>query len=95
MEPGDTQPPAPQQATRIFEMKLPITWLITISLPILWAAVQLYFTVGMLKETVSELNTTVRVLAQSTTDTQKEISLQGYRITNLEQNVKEIKNERH
>lgn len=85
----------PGQSTRIYEMKLPITWLVTISLPILWAAVQLYFTVGILKETVTELNKTVSVLAQSSTDTQREISLQGYRISNLEDYVKEQKNGKH
>ena len=82
---------APQPPTRIFEMKLPITWLITISLPILWAAVQLYFTVGALKDTVTELHSTVGILAKSTTDTQREISLLGYRMDKLEGDLKDIK----
>lgn len=75
------------QPTRIFEMKLPITWLITISLPILWAAVQLYFTVGVLKETVTELRGTVNILAKSTTDTQQQITLLGYRIDTIEKEI--------
>lgn len=82
---------APQPPTRIFEMKLPITWLITISLPFLWAAVQLYFTVGALKDTVTELRSTVGILTKSTTDTQREISLLGYRMDKLEGDLKDIK----
>lgn len=82
-----------QAPTRIFEMKLPITWLITISLPILWAAVQLYFTVGVLKDTVTELRSTVSILTKSTTDTQREISLLGYRINALEDDMKDIKHD--
>ena len=82
---------AKQPPTRIFEMKLPITWLITISLPILWAAVQLYFTVGALKDTVTELRSTVGILAKSTTDTQQQISLLGYRMDKLEGDLKDIK----
>ena len=82
---------APQPPTRIIEMKLPITWLITISLPILWAAVQLYFTVGALKDTVTELRSTVGILTKSTTDTQREISLLGYRMDALEDDMKDIK----
>lgn len=74
--------------TRIFEMKLPITWLITISLPILWAAVQLYFTVGVLKDTVIELRGTVSILSKTTSDTQREISLLGYRMDALEGEVR-------
>ena len=77
-----------QQPTRIFEMRLPITWLITISLPILWAAVQLYFTVGALKDTVTELRSTVGILTKSATDTQHEISLLGYRMDALEKEVR-------
>lgn len=73
--------------TRIFEMRLPITWLITISLPILWAAVQLYFTVGALKETVVELRSTVSILSKSASDTQREISLLGYRVDALERSI--------
>ncbi len=82
---------AQQPPTRIFEMKLPITWLITISLPILWAAVQLYFTVGALKDTVTELRSTVGILTKSTTDTQQQISLLGYRMDALEDDMKDIK----
>lgn len=82
---------APQPPARIFEMKLPITWLITVSLPILWAAVQLYFTVGALKDTVVELRSTVSVLTKSTTDTQQAISLLGYRMDKLEGDMKDIK----
>lgn len=82
---------AQQPPTRIFEMKLPVTWLITISLPILWAAVQLYFTVGALKDTVTELRSTVGILTKSTTDTQQQISLLGYRMDALEDDMKDIK----
>ena len=82
---------AQQPPTRIFEMKLPITWLITISLPILWAPVQLYFTVGALKDTVTELRSTVGILTKSTTDTQQQISLLGYRMDALEDDMKDIK----
>lgn len=82
---------AQQPPTRIFEMKLPVTWLITISLPILWAAVQLYFTVGALKDTVTELRSTVGILTKSTTDTQQQISLLGYRMDKLEGDLKDIK----
>ena len=82
---------AQQPPIRIFEMKLPVTWLITISLPILWAAVQLYFTVGALKDTVTELRSTVGILAKSTTDTQQQISLLGYRMDKLEGDLKDIK----
>ena len=85
---------AQQPPTRIFEMKLPITWLITISLPILWAAVQLYFTVGVLKNTVTELRSTVGILAKSTTDTQREISLLGYRMDKIETDLGDMKHEK-
>lgn len=83
METGDRAQP-----TRIFEMRLPITWLVTISLPILWAAVQLYFTVGVLKETVTELRGTVTILAKSSTDTQQQISLLGYRLDAVEKEMR-------
>lgn len=73
--------------TRILEMRLPVTWLITVSLPILWAAVQLYFTVGVLKDTVTELKSTVSILAKSSTDTQQQITLLGYRMDNLEKEI--------
>ena len=85
---------AQQPPTRIFEMKLPVTWLITISLPILWAAVQLYFTVGALKDTVTELRSTVGILTKSTTDTQREISLLGYRMDKIETALGEMKHEK-
>jgi len=85
---------AQQPPTRIFEMKLPITWLITISLPILWAAVQLYFTVGALKDTVTELRSTVGILTKSTTDTQREISLLGYRMDKIEGALEEYKHDK-
>ncbi|AEJ81612.1 gp093 [Erwinia phage vB_EamP-S6] len=86
MEARDTQ----QQPTRIFEMRLPITWLITISIPILWAAVQLYFTVGVLKDTVTELRSTVSILAKTATDTQRDISLLGYRVDNMEKRLQDL-----
>lgn len=73
--------------TRIFEMRLPVTWLVTVSLPILWAAVQLYFTVGVLKDTVSELKSTVSILSKSSTDTQQQMTLLGYRMDNLEKEL--------
>ncbi len=88
MEARDTQ--QSQTPTRIFEMRLPITWLITISIPILWAAVQLYFTVGVLKDTVTELRSTVSILAKTATDTQKDISLLGYRLDSVEKRVQEM-----
>lgn len=86
MEARETQ----QQPTRIFEMKLPITWLITISVPILWAAIQLYFTVGVLKDTVTELRSTVSILSKTATDTQKDMSLLGYRVDNLEKELRDM-----
>lgn len=68
----------------VIDTRVPLVWFLSISLPILWAAVQIYFTVGQLKETVVDLRATVNVLATDRASAQKEIAILTYRLNTLE-----------
>jgi len=68
----------------VIDTRVPLVWFLSVALPILWAAVQLYFTVGQLKETVVDLRATVHVLATDRANMQKEMVIVAYRLSNLE-----------
>lgn len=75
---------APNKKQGIIDTRIPIVWFLSIAVPILWAAVQLYFTVGQLKETVVDLRATVHLLSTSNANAQKELAVMSYRIGNIE-----------
>lgn len=77
----------PPKKQPVIDTRVPLVWFLSIALPILWAAVQLYFTVGQLKETVVDLRATVNVLSQDRANSQKELAILQYRVNNMERNV--------
>jgi len=77
----------PVKVTRIVEMRVRLEWVLTGILAISWALVSMYFSVGTLVKTVSDLQIDVKAGNNSVVAVAGELALLKYRLTNAETSI--------
>lgn len=70
--------------TRVIDMKLPLTWLLTVAATIIGGGFGLYYKLDRLGEDVTDMKIAVKTGNQATATVQGEIAILRFRVENLE-----------
>lgn len=73
-----------QKVTRVIDMKLPLTWLLSVAAAIVGGGFGLYYKLDRLGEDVTDMKISVKAGNQATATVQGEIAILKFRIENLE-----------
>lgn len=80
--PGDLASGA--RVTRVIDMKLPLTWLLTVAATLVGGGFGLYYKLDRLGEDVTDMKIAVKSGNQATATVQGEIAILRFRVENLE-----------
>lgn len=72
------------RVTRVIDMKLPLTWLLTVAATIVGGGFGLYYKLDRLGEDVTDMKIAVKTGNQATATVQGEIAILRFRVENLE-----------
>lgn len=72
------------KVTRVIDMKLPLTWLLTVAATIMCGGFGVYYKLDRLSEDVGEMKITVKSGNQATATVQGELAILRFRVENLE-----------
>lgn len=74
----------------IIDTRIPLVWLISLTMPIVAIATEMYFTVGNLKDTVADLKQVIHEVKVDERSLEKGVTVLGVRVDTLEQRVGRI-----
>ncbi|MCW5648342.1 MAG: hypothetical protein KIS62_01215 [Ramlibacter sp.] len=77
---------APERITRIVDFRIPLPYLLTGAVVVVWALIGQYFAMQQLQRDVAELQITLKVGNSQSAAALGEIALLKYRVENLENN---------